>query len=78
MALKETGQVLGGLLCEMMRDLEKASCGNRAASQRVRTNSVKFAKVAKLFRKESILTERKEKKSSKSVKKKVLKQKAKK
>jgi hypothetical protein len=61
MALKDTGAQVEELLSEMMRDLDKAMRGNKAASQRVRTASVLFTKVAKLFRKESIAAEKKKK-----------------
>ncbi len=60
-ALKDTGAQVEELLSEMMRDLDKAMRGNKAASQRVRTASVLFTKVAKLFRKESIAAEKKKK-----------------
>lgn len=42
------------LIEEIAFDLGKSDRGNKAASQRVRTNTIKFAKVAKLYRKESI------------------------
>jgi DNA-binding protein H-NS len=42
------------LLENITQDLQKAEGGNKAASQRVRTGTVKLEKVAKLFRKESI------------------------
>ena len=58
MALKETINHLGSLLCNITNDLQKAAHGNKAASQRVRTGTVKLEKVAKLFRKESIKTEK--------------------
>jgi len=54
----------------MCRDLDKTSRGNRAAAQRVRTSSVKFAKLAKDFRKESVSMSGKLKKIKKSLKKK--------
>ncbi|MBI3236307.1 MAG: hypothetical protein HYZ48_01150 [Chlamydiales bacterium] len=59
MALKETVQLMKRQLTEMNRDLDKSLKGNRSASQRVRTNSVKLAKIAKTYRKESIAEERK-------------------
>lgn len=58
MGLKETTNQLKKLIDEMIHDLEKASEGNKTAAQRVRTNSVKFAKVAKVYRKESIAAEK--------------------
>lgn len=67
MALKNTINTMRDLLEEMCGDLTKAESGNRAAAQRVRTSSIKFAKVSKTYRKESIAEERKSsKKPSKS------------
>ena len=48
---------------KMLRDLavdlrKSADKGNRAAAQRVRTGTVQFAKLAKLYRKESIAAEK--------------------
>ncbi len=54
MALKTTIEHLKKLLHEISHDLEKAGRGNKAAAQRVRTNTIKFAKTAKAYRKESI------------------------
>ncbi len=42
------------LLVDIQHDLEKAGKGNRAAAQRIRINSIRFAKTAKIYRKESI------------------------
>jgi hypothetical protein len=39
-------------------DLEKAANGNKAASQRVRTGTVRLEKTAKKYRKESIKAEK--------------------
>lgn len=58
MALKDTMKSLNSLLNELQKDLEKADRCNKAASQRVRTGSIKFAKIAKLYRKESVLAEK--------------------
>lgn len=58
MALKETIKHLRDLLSNITSDLEKSDNGNKAASQRVRTGTVKLEKVAKLYRKESIKNER--------------------
>lgn len=60
MAFKDTINAMRQHLIELSHDLEKATAGNRAAAQRVRTGSIKFAKTAKLFRKESILAEKEE------------------
>lgn len=54
MAIKDTITKMEKSLLEMMKDLEKAARGNKAAAQRVRTNSIKFAKLAKTYRKESV------------------------
>jgi DNA-binding protein H-NS len=58
MALNDTVKNLRNLLSHITHDLEKAERGNKAASQRVRTGTVKLEKIAKLYRKESIKTER--------------------
>ena len=49
---------MSNLLSEITSDLEKSNKGNKAASQRVRTGTVKLEKVAKAYRKESILSEK--------------------
>jgi DNA-binding protein H-NS len=54
MTLKHTITTMRELLQHITQDLHKAEGGNKAASQRVRTGTVKLEKVAKLFRKESI------------------------
>lgn len=59
MGLKETTTHMRHLLEEIMHDLAKGQEGNKTASQRVRTNSIKFAKLAKMYRKESIAQEKK-------------------
>ncbi len=69
MALKDTINQVRQLLIELSHDLEKAAEGNRAAAQRVRTNSIKFAKVSKAFRKESVSAEKGTKKGKKASKK---------
>lgn len=58
MALKDTVKHLRDLLANITHDLEKADNGNKAASQRVRTGTVRLEKVAKLYRKESIKSEK--------------------
>jgi hypothetical protein len=58
MALKDTTKHLKDLLNNIVHDLEKADGGNKAASQRVRTGTVKLEKIAKLYRKESIKSEK--------------------
>jgi Histone H1-like protein Hc1 len=61
MSIKDTYKHLRELLSNITADLEKSENGNKAASQRVRTGTVKLEKIAKLFRKESISTEKKTK-----------------
>lgn len=46
------------LLAGISVDLEKSVGGNKAASQRVRTSTIKLEKVAKNYRKESISSEK--------------------
>lgn len=58
MALKDTIKTMKGLLCEITGDLDKAEGGNKAASQRVRTGTIKLEKTAKMYRKESINAEK--------------------
>jgi len=58
MALKETIGAMRQHLAELVQNLEKAARGNQAAAQRVRTETIKFAKTAKVFRKESVDVEK--------------------
>lgn len=69
MALKDTVKTMRELLNGISTDLEKASNGNKAASQRVRTGTVKLEKIAKMYRKESIKTEKGTKAPRKAAKK---------
>lgn len=68
MSLKDTFKNLRELLTNITTDLEKSENGNKAASQRVRTGTVKLEKLAKVFRKESIVNEKKTKGQKKSTK----------
>jgi hypothetical protein len=68
MALKDTINAMRQHLTDLSRNLEKAAEGNRAAAQRVRTGSIQFAKIAKIFRKESVDVEKGSKKAKKSTK----------
>ena len=72
MALKDTVKKMHIMLEEMTSDLKKAERGVKAASQRVRTGTIKFAKLAKQYRKESMVAERggKRKTKKKTTKKK--------
>lgn len=58
------------LLSDITLDLDKSENGNKAASQRVRTGTVKLEKLAKLYRKESISSEKKTKGQKKTAPKK--------
>lgn len=58
MALKETIKHMKDLLIHITADLEKADGGNKAASQRVRTGTVRLEKIAKVYRKDSIKHEK--------------------
>jgi len=58
MALKDTMKKMHALLEELTHDLTKAEKGTKAASQRVRTGTIKFAKLSKQYRKESVTAER--------------------
>ena len=69
MGLKETVQTMRKQLSEICRDLDKSQRGNKAAAQRVRTCTIKLAKVAKVYRKESLAAEKKEEKELKKAKK---------
>ncbi|MBS0623733.1 MAG: histone [Verrucomicrobia bacterium] len=54
MTLKDTTKAMKTLLEGIVKDLDKAEAGNKAAAQRVRTSSIRFEKAAKLYRKESV------------------------
>lgn len=54
MVLKNTVKTMQDLLETIRHDLQKADHGNKAASQRVRTGTIRLEKLAKLYRKESI------------------------
>ncbi len=58
MSIVETVKEIRHLLAHLTIDLEKAANGNKAASQRVRTGTIKLEKDAKRFRKESIKAEK--------------------
>lgn len=68
MSLKDTYKQMRDLLANITLDLEKSENGNKAASQRVRTGTVRLEKIAKLYRKESIASEKKNKGQKKPVK----------
>ncbi len=81
MALKDTVKKMERMLIDLAVDLRKASeKKNRAASQRVRTGTIMFAKLAKQYRKESVSSEKKrsgkkQKKAKKTTRKKSVKKK---
>lgn len=66
MALQTTINHLKQMLGDITQDLTKADGGNKAASQRVRTLTVKLEKLAKVYRKESIASEKNTKGSTKA------------
>lgn len=76
MSLKDTYKQMRELLTNITADLEKSENGNKAASQRVRTGTVRLEKVAKLYRKESIASEKKNKGQKKAAPKKAAPKKA--
>ncbi len=58
MSLHDTVKEMRELLAAISVDLEKAANGNKAASQRVRTGTIRLEKSAKKYRKESIKAEK--------------------
>lgn len=58
MALKDTAKKMTDLLESIQQNLLKAEKGNKAAAQRVRTESIKLEKIAKVYCKESIKAEK--------------------
>lgn len=78
MALADTINQLNHFLTNLAKDLAKVQRGNRAASQRIRTGTIKLEKVAKIFRKESVQAEKTGKFKKKSAGKKRSKPKKKK
>ena len=68
MALKQTIKAMHTHLDLLKKDLIKAEGGTKAASQRVRTGTIQFAKLAKTFRKESVKSEKGTKKKPASKK----------
>lgn len=69
MALKDTVKHMKHLLEGITVDLDKAANGNKAASQRVRTGTIRLEKMAKAYRKESISADRQHKPRAKVAKK---------
>ena len=58
MKLEETIQIMQKLLSDITKDLEKGSLGNKTAVQRVRVNSILFGKISKVYRKETLDSEK--------------------
>lgn len=58
MGLNETTKQMRDLLMNVSADLEKAAQGNKAAAQRVRTQTIRLEKIAKNYRRESINAEK--------------------
>ncbi len=59
MSLTATMKRMHAMLTGLAKDLMKAEKGNKAASQRVRTGSIKFSKLAKCYRKDSVKSAKK-------------------
>lgn len=70
MALSETVQSMQELLAQISINLEKATNrGNKAAAQRVRTSTIQLEKIAKVYRKESVIADKSAVKKRKATKK---------
>ena len=71
MALTETVKTMSSIIDQISVDLKKATeKGNKTAAQRVRTNTIKFAKLSKIYRKESMSVEKRSIKKKKLTKRK--------
>jgi len=68
MGFNDTVKRMRELLAAISVDLEKAVGGNKAASQRVRTATIRLEKIAKNYRKESIASEKQGGKKKKAAK----------
>jgi hypothetical protein len=68
MSLVDTIGKLEELLLGLTKDLPKVHRGNRSAAQRVRVNTLYLEKVGKLFRKESLRSEKSSKARKKTIK----------
>ena len=80
MALKRTIKEMENLLDQINADMVKVHKGNQAAAQRVRTGTIKLEKVAKKYRKESVVAGKKQRSTRRktAAKKRVAKKAAKK
>ena len=54
MTLKTTISTMRKLIDEIQWNLSKSERGNKTASKRARMATIRFAKIAKLYRKESV------------------------
>ena len=70
MSFMETTEELAILLQTVLEDVPKVLKGNKTAAQRIRTKTVKIAKVSKIWRKESLELEKKKPTRKKKEKKK--------
>ncbi|MBM3193985.1 MAG: hypothetical protein FJZ59_07130 [Chlamydiae bacterium] len=70
MAFLQTTEELTLLIQAILKDIPKVLKGNKTAAQRIRTKTVKIAKVSKVWRKESLDQEKKKAKPKKKEKKK--------
>ena len=59
MGFNDTITQLGTLLSKTVSDLSKVHKGNKSAAQRVRVSTINIEKIAKKFRKESVILEKK-------------------
>lgn len=59
MTLKDTIGAMQQLIEELAKDLQKSSRGNKAAARRVRVGTVQMEKLAKQYRKESVIKRKK-------------------
>lgn len=59
MSFLQTTEELVDLIKTVLEDVPKVLKGNKTAAQRIRTKTVKIAKVAKTWRKESLEQEKK-------------------
>lgn len=69
MALTDTMGKMEHLLNKLTKDLLKAEKGNKSAAQRVRVGTIRFEKIGKVFRKESVDAEKNGKLRKKKVRK---------
>lgn len=59
MTLKDTIHTMQDLIEVLAKDLEKSSRGNKAAARRVRVGTIQMEKLAKQYRRESVLKRKK-------------------